>query len=87
MISTAEKQELLEAVDKALNDIRPHLAVDGGNIEVVEVTDDFTVKVKWLGNCQTCSMSAMTMRAGVEQTIKQKVPSINKIVAVNGIQV
>ena len=87
MISIAEKQELLEAVDKALNDIRPHLAVDGGNIEVVEVTDDFTVKVKWLGNCQTCSMSAMTMRAGVEQTIKQKVPSINKIVAVNGIQV
>ncbi len=86
-MSIIEKQNLLEAVDKALNDIRPHLAVDGGNIEVVEVTDDFIVKVKWLGNCQTCSMSAMTMRAGVEQTIKQKVPSIKQIVAVNGIQV
>jgi len=87
MMSITEKQDLLEAVDKALNDIRPHLAVDGGNIEVVEVTDDLTVKVKWLGNCQTCSMSAMTMRAGVEQTIKQKVPSIKQILAVNGIQV
>jgi Fe-S cluster biogenesis protein NfuA len=86
-MSSLEKQKLTDAVDAALNEIRPHLAVDGGNIEIVEVTDDFVVKVKWLGNCETCSMSAMTMRAGVEQTIKTKVPQIKEIIAVNGVGV
>lgn len=86
-MSIIEKEKLIKAVDEALNELRPHLAVDGGNIEVVEVTDDLVVKVKWLGNCQTCSMSAMTMRAGVEQTIKTKVPQIKEIVAVNGVGV
>jgi Fe-S cluster biogenesis protein NfuA len=84
-MSIAEKQDLLEQADRALNEIRPHLAVDGGDIEIVEVTDDMVVRVKWLGNCQTCSMSAMTMRAGIEQTIKQKMPQILHVEAVNGI--
>ena len=79
-----DKSELIKKIDKALDDVRPHLAVDGGNIEVLEVTDDLDVKVKWLGNCEFCSMSAMTMRAGVEQTIKSKVPEIRSVEAVNG---
>ncbi len=68
----------------ALDDVRPHLAVDGGNIEVVEVTEDMGVKIKWLGNCEFCSMSIMTMKAGVEQAIKSKVPEITGVEAVNG---
>ena len=79
-----ERQDLLERIDRALDDIRPHLAVDGGNIEVVEVTDDMDVKIKWLGNCEFCSMSIMTMKAGVEQAIRSKVPEIAKVEAVNG---
>ncbi len=79
-----EKQDLVTEVDTALNDIRPHLAVDGGNIEVVDVTDDLVVQIKWLGNCDGCSMSAMTMRAGIEQTIKSKLPQITGVEAVNG---
>lgn len=78
-----DKSELIAKVDIALNDIRPHLAVDGGNIEVVGVTDDMKVQIKWLGNCDGCSMSLMTLRAGVEQSIRSKLPEIQGVVAMN----
>ncbi len=84
-MSLLEKQQLIADIDSALNDVRPHLAVDGGNIEVVDVTEDMTVQVKWLGNCDGCSMSAMTMRAGIERTIKDKIPGIKGVEAINGI--
>jgi len=84
-MSAVEKQELIEKVDKALDDIRPHLAVDGGNIEIVDITDDFVLQINWLGNCSSCSMSAMTMRAGVEQTLQGKVPQITGVQAMNGV--
>ena len=80
---TAE-QTLFDKVNHALDEIRPHLAVDGGNLEIVEITDDMIVKIKWMGNCEHCSMSAMTMRAGVEQAIKSKLPEIKGVEAVNG---
>ena len=84
-MSTTEQQALTDRVDAALDSLKPHLMVDGGNIEVVEVTDDMTVKIRWLGNCEFCSMSAMTMKAGVEQTLKSKIPEIKSIEAVNGL--
>ena len=84
-MSTTEQQALKDRVDAALESLRPHLKVDGGDIEVVEITDDMTVKIKWLGNCEFCSMSAMTMKAGVEQTLKSKIPEIKSIEAVNGL--
>lgn len=84
-MSENERIALIQEIDSTLESIRPHLAVDGGNIEVVDVTDDMTVKIKWLGNCVNCSMSAMTMRAGVEQSIKSKHPQINAVIAINGV--
>lgn len=84
-MSIEEKQAMVLRVDRALDDIRPHLAVDGGNIEVVEITDEMQVKIKWLGNCENCSMSAMTMRAGVEETLRNKIPEIQGVVAINGL--
>lgn len=84
-MSTAEKTQLITKVDEALNDIRPHLAVDGGDVEVVDITDEMILQIKWLGNCSSCSMSAMTMRAGIEQTIQGKVPEINGVEAINGV--
>lgn len=78
-----EKASLISLVNIALDDVRPHLMSDGGNIEVLDVTDDMTVLVKWLGNCQNCNMSAMTMRAGIEYAIKNKIPSIQHVEAVN----
>jgi len=85
-MSEEEKADLILKVDNALNDVRPHLAVDGGNVEVVDVTPDFLVLIKWMGNCESCSMSAMTMRAGIEQAIKSKVPNITGVTAVNGVE-
>lgn len=86
-MSDQERKELIVKVNITLDDIRPHLAVDGGNIEVVDITDDMTVMIKWLGNCVNCSMSAMTMRAGVEQSIKSKHPEISSVKAVNGVTI
>ncbi len=84
-MSSTEKQEMLERIDEALNDVRPHLIVDGGNVEVVDVTEDHVVKIKWLGTCQSCNMSAMTMRAGIEQSIKGRIPEITGVEAINGL--
>jgi Fe-S cluster biogenesis protein NfuA len=81
---TITQQELFDKVNHALDEIRPHLAVDGGNIELVEITDDFIVKIKWIGNCEHCSMSTMTMKAGVEQAIKSRLPEIKGVEAING---
>jgi Fe-S cluster biogenesis protein NfuA len=81
---TEDKDLLLKRIDAALNDIRPFLQVDGGNVEVVDVTDDMTVQIKWLGMCENCSMSAMTMKAGIEQTLKSRMPEIKSVVAMNG---
>lgn len=75
---------LLDRIESALDEIRPHLNVDGGDIEIIEVTDDMRLKVRWLGNCEMCSMSAMTMRGGIEQVIRNKVPEIAAVEAVNG---
>jgi len=85
-MSATEKQSLIERVDKALNNVRPHLKVDGGNVEVVDITDDMILQIKWLGNCESCSMSAMTMRAGIEQTVKGLVPEIASVEAINGME-
>jgi Fe-S cluster biogenesis protein NfuA len=83
-MSVTEKEAMIAQVDAALESVRPHLAADGGNVEVVDITDDNIVKVKWLGNCQSCSMSYMTMKAGLEQTIKGRMPHISGVEAVNG---
>ena len=78
------KEEILQKAELALESIRPHLATDGGDLEIVELTDEMVLKFKWLGNCETCSMSTMTMKGGIEYTIKSKVPEIEAVEAVNG---
>jgi Fe-S cluster biogenesis protein NfuA len=83
-MSEDEKIDLIKKIDKVLNEIRPHLAVDGGDVEVVDVTEEKIVKIKWIGNCESCSMSEMTLRAGVAETIKSKMPQIAAVEAING---
>jgi Fe-S cluster biogenesis protein NfuA len=70
-------------IEEALNTIRPYLVADGGNIELVEITDDLIVRVELKGSCQSCSMSTMTMKAGIEETIKRAVPEIKAVEAIN----
>jgi Fe-S cluster biogenesis protein NfuA len=75
--------ELQKKVEDALNTIRPYLEADGGNVEVVEITCDLILKLELTGACKTCNMSAMTMKAGIEETIKRAVPEIKGIESVN----
>ncbi len=84
-MTAEEKKILIHQIDEALDTIRPHLEVDGGNIEVVDLTQDMILEVKWVGTCKTCSMSAMTMKAGIEETIRANVPVIKSIRPVNGL--
>ncbi len=75
--------DLLTRIEASLESLRPYLIADGGNIELVEVTDDNVVKVRLLGNCVTCPMSFMTMKAGVEETIKKIMPDLLRVEAIN----
>lgn len=84
-MSIEDKDALISRAEKALDTIRPHLQVDGGNVEIVDISEDFILEVRWLGNCEMCSMSAMTMKAGIEQTIKQQVPELQGVKALNGL--
>jgi Fe-S cluster biogenesis protein NfuA len=75
--------ELQHKVEEALDTIRPYLEADGGNVEIVEITGDNIVRLELKGACKTCNMSHMTMRAGIEETIKKSVPEIKGIESVS----
>ena len=70
-------------IENALNSIRPFLHADGGDVELVEVTNDLEVRLKLLGNCCGCEMSKMTMKAGIEIGLKNAIPEIKNVVAIN----
>ena len=71
-----------EKVEKALEDIRPMLQADGGDIELVDVTPEGVVKVKLTGACGSCPMAAMTLKQGAEVTLKEAVPEVKEVEAV-----
>lgn len=70
-----------EKVEKALDKIRPALMADGGNVELVEVKDG-VVKVKLTGACGGCPMSQMTLKMGIERSLKSEIPEIKEVVGV-----
>lgn len=71
-----------DKVEKVLNQIRPALVADGGNVELVDVNDG-TVKLKLTGACAGCPMSAMTLKEGIERLLKQEIPEVKEVVAVS----
>ncbi len=71
-----------EKVQEAIDSIRPFLQADGGDVELVDVRDDGTVLVKLVGACGCCPMSTMTLKAGIEQRVKEQVPGVKKVEAV-----
>lgn len=75
---------MLDRIEAALEKIRPFLLADGGNVRVIEVTDDMIVKLELEGACEACPMSPMTMKAGIEEAIKRDIPEIKGVVAING---
>lgn len=77
------KEELLQKVQNVLDQVRPYLQQDGGDISFVELTEDNTVNVELHGACGSCPYSTMTLKNGVEATLKKALPEIKEVVAVN----
>lgn len=74
-------EDTFSRINSALDQIRPFLESDGGDIELVDVSDN-VVKVKFLGACKECSMSPMTLKGGVEEAIKKVAPEITEVIAI-----
>ena len=81
-MKTSKKSKLYFKVNQALDSIRPYLNVDGGDIDLIDVTKDKIVKVKFTGSCATCDVSMMTFRNGIETTIKKNVPEIKEVIEI-----
>ncbi len=71
-----------EKVQEVLNKVRPALRADGGDVELVDVTDDGIVKVRLTGACGSCPMSTMTLKMGIERTLKEHIPAVKSVVQV-----
>ena len=82
-MTLTHNEELIQRVETSLNTMRPYLNDDGGNVEVVDITDDMIVRVKLVGACSTCPQSYMTMKAGIEEAIKRAIPEIKGVLAIN----
>lgn len=80
---THTREELKEKVEKVLDQVRPYLQQDGGDLNLVEITDDNIVKVELTGACSSCAFSTMTLKNGVETTLRKVLPEIKEVVAVN----
>ncbi len=83
MVTNQISSTFLDRIEYALNQIRPYLEADGGNVKILELTDDMVLKLEFLGACGSCTMSTMTLKAGVEQAVKREVPEIRAVEAVN----
>jgi Fe-S cluster biogenesis protein NfuA len=71
-----------EKVQKIIDEIRPALQADGGNIELIDVGEDGVVKVRLMGACGSCPMSQLTLKRGVEARLKAKIPEVKEVVSV-----
>ncbi|WP_420603909.1 NifU family protein [Flagellimonas sp.] len=76
-------EEIKSKVEKALDEIRPFLQSDGGDISLISIDNDSSVKVRLEGNCIGCSVNQMTLKSGVEMTIKKYVPQIEEVINVS----
>ena len=74
--------QLHSRIEEALQQLRPYLEADNGNVSLIDVTDRMVVRLKFHGACKNCSMSAMTLRAGIEQAILKMVPEIKSVEAI-----
>ena len=74
--------EFILRIENALSQLRPYLEADNGNVTLVEVTDEMVVRLQFHGACRGCSMSTMTLRAGIEQTILKMVPEVKAVEAI-----
>lgn len=83
METAVNNDQLIHKIERALDSMRPYLAADGGNVKVLDVSDDKVVRLELMGSCGSCPMSAMTFKGGLEDAILRAVPEITKVEAVN----
>ena len=77
-----ENPDLYNRVEEALSQLRPYLEADSGNVSILGITDEMIVRLRFHGSCSSCSMSEMTLKAGIEQAILRMVPEIRGVIAV-----
>ena len=78
-------KKILDKIEVALQEIRPFLQDDGGDIDFIELTDKWVVKVKLVGACSSCNISMMTLKNGVEVVIKRAVPQVKEVVEISSL--
>ena len=82
-METKSREELIGKVKNVIDQIRPYLVADGGDIEFVHLTEENNVQVELKGACASCSMSIMTLKQGVEQAMIKALPEIQSVDAIN----
>ncbi|MCK5699823.1 MAG: NifU family protein [Cyclobacteriaceae bacterium] len=83
MEDSVSAKTIRQKVEEALQNIRPYLEADGGDVKILNISEEGIVKLELLGACGSCPMSTMTLKAGVEEAIKRAVPEINGVEAIN----
>ena len=83
MSTNIKDREVIRMIKKALQEIRPFLEADGGDINFIELTEDWVVKVELTGACRSCSVSMMTLKNGVEVAVKNAVPQVKEVIEVS----
>ena len=78
-------QTILSKIEVALEEIRPFLEADGGDINFIELTDEWVVKVKLIGACSSCNISMMTLKNGVEMAVKRAVPEVKEVIEISSL--
>ena len=78
-----KEKEAIRKIKKSLQEIRPFLEADGGDINFIELTEDWVVKVELTGACRSCSVSMMTLKNGVEVAVKNAVPQVKEVIEVS----
>ena len=76
---------IIDKIEAALQEIRPFLEADGGNILFIELSDEWVVKVKLVGACSTCNISMMTLKNGVEVAVKRAVPEVKEVIEISSL--
>ena len=78
-------KKILDKIEVALQEIRPFLQDDGGDINFIELTDQWVVRVKLVGACSSCNISMMTLKNGVEVAIKRAVPQVKEVIEISSL--
>lgn len=71
-----------DQIEAVLDEVRPTLVADGGNVELVDVTEDGVVSVKLVGACSNCPMATVTLKMGIERVLMEKIPAVTEVVQV-----